>query len=376
MADFLGGQLAEAGSRFANAYQIAVVAADRRSQAWSLQNLAWVTTTRGDFAGADATLGRAARLFAEQGDPMGRAWLRGTTAFARLLAGRLAEARRLARVFLPFGERVGEQWAVGTLRAVEAFAAAELGELEEADRGARRAYRDFAAASDDWGRGLALVVRGVTARGVGSLDHAADLLTDALGYGERTGHPLLIGMARTIRGFVELERGDPRAAEADARAVLAVVEPHNVLEPAQVGPRVLLGAARLAAGDTQAALRVLEPVAQRPDGAALLFPRRHGVALYAAALRGDGRLAEALACGRRAAAMPGEDVRSRVVALRELASTLAALGESEEARAVAEEAVRAAYSSPQVGERAESDTLLAALDAAPVSTPGSGAVTN
>jgi class 3 adenylate cyclase/tetratricopeptide (TPR) repeat protein len=376
MADFLGGRLAEAGSRFANAYQIAVTAADRRSQAWSLQNLAWVTTTRGDFAGADATLGRAARLFAEQGDPVGRAWLRGTTAFARLLAGRLAEARRLARVFLPFGERVGEQWAVGTLRAVEAFAAAELGELEEADRGARRAYRDFAAASDDWGRGLALVVRGVIARGVGSLDHAADLLTDALGYGERTGHPLLIGMARTIRGFVELERGDPGAAEADARAVLAVVEPHNVLEPAQVGPRVLLGAARLAAGDTQTALRVLEPTVQRPDGAALLFPRRQGVALYAAALRCDGRLAEALACGRQAVAMPGEDVRSRVVALRELACTLAVVGESEEARAVAQAAVRAAYSSPQVGERATSDTLLAALDAAPVSTSGSDAVTN
>ena len=48
-----------------------------------------MTTTRGDFAGTDAVLGRAARLFAELGDPVGRAWLRGTTAFARLLAGRL-----------------------------------------------------------------------------------------------------------------------------------------------------------------------------------------------------------------------------------------------------------------------------------------------
>ena len=59
----------------------------------------------------------------------------------RMLAGRLVEARRLARAFLPFGERVGEQWAVGTLRAVEAFASAELGDLAEADRGARRADR-------------------------------------------------------------------------------------------------------------------------------------------------------------------------------------------------------------------------------------------
>jgi tetratricopeptide (TPR) repeat protein len=358
MADFLGGRLAEAGDRFAEAYRVASAAGDRRSQAWSLQNLAWVTTTRGDFPGADATLGRAARLFAEQHDPVGRAWLRGTTAFSRLLAGRLTEARRLARVFLPFGERVGEQWAVGTLRAVEAFAAAELGDLSEADREARRAYRDFAAASDDWGRGLALVVRGAIARGLGSLEHASDLLTDALGYGERTGHPLLIGMARTIRGFVSLDRGDACAAEADARAVLTVVEPHNVFEPAQVGPRVLLGAARLAAGDPAAALRLLAPVAEEPDGAALLFPRRQGVALYAAALRRSGDLEAALARARQASAMPGEDIRSRVVALRELARTLAATGCAAEAREVATQAVTAAYATPQTSERAASDRLV------------------
>ena len=201
MADFLEGRLAEAGGRFAESFQIAVSAGDRRAQAWSLQHLAWVTTTRGDFAGADAALGRAARRFAELGDPVGRAWLRGTTAFVRLLAGRLGEARRLAKAFLPFGERVGDAWAVGTLRAVEAFAAAESGDLADADREARRAYRDFAAAGDDWGRGLALVVRGVVARELAEPAHAYDLLTDATEYGEKTGHPLLIGMSRTMRGL-------------------------------------------------------------------------------------------------------------------------------------------------------------------------------
>ena len=218
-----------------------MAAGDRRAQAWSLQNLAWVTTTRGDFAGADAALGRAARLFAELRDPAGRAWLRGTTAFARLLAGRLTEARRLARVFLPFGERVGEAWAVGTLRAVEAFAAAELGELAEADREARRAYRDFAAADDDWGRGFALVVRGVVARGLGEPAHAADLLTDALACGERTGHPLLIGMAGTMRGFVSLDarRSDRAEADAERTACSALMAAHNVL------PAVLLSATPL-----------------------------------------------------------------------------------------------------------------------------------
>ncbi|HEY0697615.1 MAG TPA: adenylate/guanylate cyclase domain-containing protein, partial [Micromonospora sp.] len=357
MADFIGGRLGEASSRLAGAYQVALAAGDRRGQAWSLQDLAWVTTTRGDFAGTDAVLGRAARLFAELGDPVGRAWLRGTTAFARLLAGRLNQARRLARVFLPFGERVGEAWAVGTLRAVEAFAAAELGDLAEADREARRAYRDFAAVSDDWGRGFALVVRGVVARGLAEPGHAADLFTDALDYGRRTGHPLLTGMAGTLRGFAALDRGDAEAAERDARAVLAAVEPHNPRAPAQMAPRVLLATARLAQGDSAGAVELLAPVATASDPTMLLFSSRHALARYAAALLADGRLEAALDWARRAADTPAEDVRSQVVAVRVLAEALAACERPDEAREAADEAVRLAYSTEQASERAEVDAL-------------------
>jgi class 3 adenylate cyclase/tetratricopeptide (TPR) repeat protein len=357
MADFLGGRLSQASSRFAAAYQVTLAAGDRHGQAWALQNLAWVTTTRGDFAGTDAVLGRAARLFAELGDPVGRSWLRGTTAFARLLAGRLAEARRLARIFLPFGDRVGEGWAVGTLRAVEAYAAAELGDLAEADREARRAYRDFAAVADDWGRGLALVVRGAIARGLAEPDHAADLLTDALRYADRTGHPLLLGMAGTLRGLVALERGDVDAAEADARRVLAAVEPHNPLAPAQVGPRVLLAEARLLGGDPGAAIELLAPVAGDADAPSLLFPRRHALAAYASALLADGRVEAALTWIRLAETVPAEDVRSGVVTARVLARVLAAAGAPERARDAADEAVLLAYSTQQASERAAAEAL-------------------
>ncbi|MEV4543096.1 adenylate/guanylate cyclase domain-containing protein [Micromonospora echinaurantiaca] len=362
MADFIAGRLGQASSRLAASYQVSRAVGDRRGQAWSLQNLAWVTTTRGDFAGADAVLGRAARLFAELKDPYGRAWLRGTTAFARLLAGRLREADRLARVFLPFGERVGEAWAVGTLRAVEAFATAELGELADADREARRAYRDFAAASDDWGRGFALVVRGVVARGLGEPEHAADLFTDALSYAHRTSHPLLTGMAGTLRGFVALDLGDGAAAERDARAVLTAVEPHNPQAPAQVGPRVLLAMARLAAGDPATAVGLLAPVATAAaNSPSLLFSRRQTMARYASALLAHGQREQALDWARRAVAAPAEDVRSQVVAASVLAEALAACGRPAEALACAEEAVRLAYATEQRSERAAADALLARL---------------
>ncbi|WP_306211184.1 adenylate/guanylate cyclase domain-containing protein [Actinoplanes sp. RD1] len=370
MADFLAGKLSRASSRFAAAYQVTLAAGDRHGQAWALQNLAWVTTTRGDFAGTDAVLGRAARLFAELGDPVGRSWLRGTTAFARLLAGRLNESRRLARIFLPFGDRVGEGWAVGTLRAVEAYASAELGDLGEADGEARRAFRDFDAVADDWGRGLALVVRGVIARGLDEPDHAYDLLTDALGYADRTGHPLLLGMAGVLRGFVALRRGDVEAAEADARRVMSAVEPHNPLAPAQVGPRVLLAEARLRAGDPGTAVGLLAPIAS-DTGASLLFSRRHALASYASALLADGRVDTAGTWVRRAREVKAEDVRSGVLAALVLARVEAAAGNLAEARAAAAEAVLLAHSTEQLSERLAAEEVRDALSLSIVDPPES-----
>ncbi|MDZ5441184.1 adenylate/guanylate cyclase domain-containing protein [Micromonospora sp. 4G57] len=365
MADFIAGRLGQASSRLAASYQVSLAAKDPRGQAWSLQNLAWVTTTRGDFAGTDAVLGRAARLFAELRDPYGRAWLRGTTAFARLLAGRLREACRMARVFLPFGERVGEAWAVGTLRAVEAYATAELGELAEADRAARQAYREFAEVSDDWGQGFALVVRAVVARGLGEPEHAADLLTDAHAYAERTAHPLLTGMAGTLRGFVALDMGDCDTAEREARAVLTSVEPHNPQAPAQVAPRVLLAMARLAAGDPATAVGLLAPVATTAaNSPSLLFSRRQTMARYASALLAHGQREQALDWAQRAVVAPAEDVRSQVIAAMVLAETLVACGRPVEALASADEAVRLAYSTEQRSERPAADALRARLAAA------------
>lgn len=361
MAEYLAGRLAPAAERFGDAYELAVDVGDRRSQAWSLHHLAWVTTARGDFDGTDLALGRAARLFAEQRDQFGRAWLRGTTAFTRLMAGRLRDARRLADIFLPFGERVGEAWAVGTLRAVSAFARAEVGELGEADRVARRAYRDFAATDDDWGRGFALVVRGTIARGLGAPAHAADLLDEACGYCEGIGHPLLIGMARTIRGLVALESGDPVRAKAEAMAVLTAAEPHGFLEPAEVGPRVLLAQAHLALADHASALAVLAPVAAAADAPSLLLPRRQALAAYASAFLAAGRVADAVTWARRAQQAPAEDIRSRVISARVLARALAAAGAMDEARATADEAVRLAYSTEQVSERVATEAVRASF---------------
>jgi hypothetical protein len=143
--------------------------------------------------------------------------------------GRLTDAQRLARLFLPFGERVGEAWAVGTLRAVAAFAAAELG---EAGRGpiARRAgpIATSPPPRDSWGCGFALVRAGRVASGPGGVWACGGPLDRSPGESEKVAHPLLVGMAGTVRGFVALDRGDPEAAELDARSVLTMVSPYGV----------------------------------------------------------------------------------------------------------------------------------------------------
>ncbi len=358
MADFLAGRLEEAQSRFEDAYEIAAEAGDKRGEAWALQHLAWGATTRGDFTMANAALGRAARLFAELDDPVGRAWIRGATAFTRLFAGRFTDAKRLAYAFLPFGERVGETWAVGTLRAVAAFAAAELGELDEAEEQAREAFRGFDATSDDWGRGLALVVRGLVARGRGEPRKAIRLLDRAERYADAAGHAFLAGMVATVRGYCHLERGDGEDAEADARRTLDFVDGKDLRDAVRVGPRVLFAEARRMQGNLDEALLLLADVASCSVCESLIFPRRHAVAAYAAALLEAGQLDDAVATARRGTEVTAEDVRSGVLAHRVYAEALAAAGSADEARAQAQRAVDLAYATECVSEREAADALL------------------
>ncbi len=362
MSDYVSGRFREAEQQIIAAYRVSEAAGHKGNQAWSLQHLAWVSTSRADFAGADAALGRAAKLFAELDDDTGRAWVRGTTAFGRLLAGRLTDADGLARAFLPFGERTGDTWAVGTLRSVAAFASAELGRLTEATRAADRAYRDFEAMGEDWGRGLVLTARAMVARGAGEVDRAIELLTEAERFGEKIGHPLLMGMSRTTRGFCQLDRSDPIAAERDARATLELVEPYDVLDAARVGPTVLLAEAYRAQGDVAAALRLLDEVDEAPQQPALLLSRRQVGAMHALTLLSAGRPEDAVARARLAVEVPAEDVRSGVLAYFALARTLLATGARDEARQAARQAVEAAYATEQTADRAGADALLAEIE--------------
>jgi ATP/maltotriose-dependent transcriptional regulator MalT len=124
---------------------------------------------------------------------------------------------------------------------------------------------------------------------------------------------------------------------------------------------VLLAQARRAQGDLPQALALLAEVARAGGTPSLIFPRRQALAHYAGTVLAAGQVAEAVEWAGRAQEVPAEDVRSRVVALRALASARAAAGDLAEARDAALEAQRLAYATEQVGERPATDAVVQRL---------------
>jgi tetratricopeptide (TPR) repeat protein len=113
-------------------------------------------------------------------------------------------------------------------------------------------------------------------------------------------------------------------------------------------------------GQREAALAELDAALAVSDQPGLLFPRRQALAHRAGTLLELGRIEEGLQTARVAVATPGEDVRSRVLALRALGSALRASGDEEGARASYDEALAVATSTGQRSEIAATEALIAA----------------
>jgi class 3 adenylate cyclase/tetratricopeptide (TPR) repeat protein len=360
LLDYFDGRLQAAEGRFRDAYQLAVQVGDERGAGWALQHVAWSATTRGDYALADETLQSAADVFTRLDDSGGLSWVAGTEGFVRLLQGRLAEARDLARSVLPLGEAMGERWGVAALLTIDALAAAELGDMAASIEEAEQARVRFEELGDAWGQSLAITAAGLAARGADRPDEALALLQQAAELSAAGRFPMTQSLALVAAGYVHLDAGDVDAAEGcgwQASAVLARLD----LQPnAALGVKVLLAQAMRARGHLEAALAELDAALAVEGGPALLFPRRQALAHRAGTLLQLGRVEEAVAAARDAVAMPGEDVRSQVLALRALGSALRAAGQEDEARVAYEQALTAATSTGQRSEIAATERALAA----------------
>ncbi|GAC1442989.1 MAG: hypothetical protein NVSMB55_15260 [Mycobacteriales bacterium] len=358
LIDYFDGRLRAAEERFRSAYALAQQIHDDRGAGWALQHLAWSATTRGDYTLADQTLESAAELFTGLEDTGGLSWVAGTEGFVRLLQGRLTEARELAGALLPLGEAMGERWGVAALLTIDALAAAELGDVADAADAAERARLRFAEVGDAWGQSLALTAAGIAARGADRPERAVELLSQAADVSEQGHFPVTQSLALVAAGYAHLDRGELTAAEGCAWRAGAVLAGLDLEPHAALGAKVLFAQTMRLRGQRDEALAELDAALAVGDAPGLLFPRRQALAHRAGTLLELGRTDEGLAAARSAVATPGEDVRSKVLALRVLGSALRAVGEQDGARSCYDEALAAATSTGQRSEIAATEALL------------------
>jgi tetratricopeptide (TPR) repeat protein len=344
MIDYRTGRLTSAEGRFTEALALAQRVGDRRGAGWALQHLAWSATTRGDYALAERMLGEAAEVFNSLDDDSGLSWCAGTEAFVRLLQGRLNASRDLARGLLAIGQPMGNQWGTAACLTIDGYAAAELGWVSTALEETTTAHELFAAVGDTWGTSLALVAKGAALRADGQYDEAIAVVQEAVRISVESGQPASGALALAVLGYCWLDTGDLDGAERTAREAIAVVTGLELKPAAFIGPRVLLAQVLRARGQLDEALRLLREAAALQEDGSLVFPRRQAIAHLAGALLEKGAVAEALATAQRAFAVPAEDVRSRVIALRVLAQCLARSGDTPAAELATRQAMALATS--------------------------------
>jgi class 3 adenylate cyclase/tetratricopeptide (TPR) repeat protein len=361
MVDYRSGRLTAAEGRFRDALALARRVGDTRGAGWALQHLAWTATTRGDYALAEQVLAEAAEVFGSVDDDSGLSWCAGTEAFVRLLQGRFREARGLARGLLPIGRARDDQWGTAACLTIDAFAAAELGRVTGALEQSEIALEMFRALGDTWGQALAGVARAAALRGAGRPKDAVKVLRASIELSERAEQPVTAALALSLLGYCRLDLGDLSGAEEAARRALDAAAPLELKPAALVGPKVLLGQVHRRRGDLKLALPLLAEAEICRDETSLIFPRRQALAHLAGVRLETGDVAGAMTGIYEALAVPAEDVRSRIVALRVLAHVLNAAGDQPAALCAGRQAVALAGATEMRSELAASEKVLADL---------------
>ena len=249
------GDLDTADSHFTEALAAYRRVEDLRGEAWALQNLSMISFFRGDAAGAEQRLAAAGEMFHDLSDWGGLNWSFALLAWVRFMQGRLEEAEQLAREQITESEVSGNRWVTGILAVLIGNVSLWSGRPDVAVDCARDAIAQFSAIGDGWGetQGRVVLVRALAA--AGRVDDAiAELDGTALG---RAGAPLLAisGDVRDlVRAQVLVHAGDLDGLAA----ALHVRGNSDRMFSLGVEEQMMLGLALLQAGRTDEAIVALE----------------------------------------------------------------------------------------------------------------------
>ncbi len=165
--------------------EVAARAGDRRSEAWTLQSMAWLAFSEGRVHDANEQTSTAIQIFIELGDRTGLAWAQGVQAWVAFHLGQLATSQELVDSLMPTVKRRGDPWAEAMLLNLAASLAMWSGQAAKANRLATEAI-DAARRADDTGLEIqAMAVEGRAMVSLGRLTDGSARLEEASNLAER-----------------------------------------------------------------------------------------------------------------------------------------------------------------------------------------------
>jgi class 3 adenylate cyclase/tetratricopeptide (TPR) repeat protein len=321
MAELFMGDVDQARSSIAEALDAARAAGDRATEAWALQNLAWIAYDRGRAEEAEVYLHESIELFDAMDDHGGLGWALGLLAWVRFHQGHREEAEALAQKILPETDRRSDRWGQGMMQLLIACARLWSGRAAAVAGPAEEAADLFDEIDDAWGRIQSMAVAARALIATGEIDQGMALVDAALAVrlmdsDQRGNAAVVVGASSAI------EIGDPDRAEA-----ILGSWPEDDLDPGAMGDReigVARGLAALQRGAVSESLRYLGAAAGEGRDAGGP-PARAALALAVAA---DGRVDEVRALAEPVVDAPSGTYLDSTHALLALGLSAAGAGDA------------------------------------------------
>jgi class 3 adenylate cyclase/tetratricopeptide (TPR) repeat protein len=315
---------------------------DRRGEGWSLQNLGWAAMLMGHLDDAYDYLTEGEAVFIALGDDEGSGWCKGMRAWVLLMRGEVTEAGSLAEelehhLTVEHPEyllNVG--FALELMRILRAYVEVARGNLSTGETIARGTLGTDGSrfANMAWVQAIGRYPLFVAALLRCDVAAARAHVEEGSRWAESFGDPFYLGQFRFARSLLAFEEGNIDEAEWSLKEMLGAGELGRIWD-GSAGVRWLEASILRARGRLDEARAMLEDKLGRQNVGLVSAARSR--ALLADIQLEQGDTAAAAETATTAVEESGEELISRVIALRILAGALVQAGKAADAEATIRE---------------------------------------
>lgn len=227
----------------------------------TLRYLGWCEFLAGEIGAAQRHLWEAMRCSADSEDFGSIGWSFGLLGHTFLQSGQASQAKDLASNLRAAASSESDPWGEWTCAILEAAAMVALGDAQEGLVLSEEVERRLEELEEPWGLALARVVRAQAARATGDLLGARSVLMSAVAASRQASHAVEDARLLAELARVELELGDLRGAERQARGALTLVRAGVGDHESGLRSLLVLAEVERARGHDEAAVRLLEEAA-------------------------------------------------------------------------------------------------------------------